>query len=76
VPGIEDKPNLRYRRDDQMFTLKDGKLRKFKLNKKTIISLFKNKESEVKKYFKSNKISIRDDEDLKLVFDNFKNDLR
>jgi len=76
VPGIEDKPNLRYRRDDQMFTLKDGKLRKFKLNKKTIISLFKNKESEVKKYFKSNKISVRDDADLKLVFDNFKNNLR
>tara|TARA_Y100000741_G_C18220591_1_gene545661 strand:+ start:732 stop:1403 length:672 start_codon:yes stop_codon:yes gene_type:complete len=75
VPGIEDKPNLRYRRDDQMFILKDDKLRKFKLNKKVVISLFKNNDGEIKKFIKNNKISLRDDAELKKLFDTFKNNL-
>jgi hypothetical protein len=48
-----------------------------KISKKSIILLFDNsKASQIKKFMKSNKISIRKDADLKLLFDNFKNDLK
>jgi hypothetical protein len=51
----------------------NGKISQIKSNKKAIIALFKkSNQKQVKSYMKSNKISIRDSKDLKLLFDNFK----
>ena len=51
----------------------NGKISQIKSNKKAIIALFKkSNQKEVKAFIKSNKISIRDSKDLKLLFDNFK----
>ena len=72
-PGIEDKPNLRYRKANMLQVLINGKISQIKSNKKAIIALFKkSNQKEVKAFIKSNKISIRDSKDLKLLFDNFK----
>ena len=46
-------------------------------NKKYISQLFEDsKQGEIKKFFKSKKISIRDDADLKLLFDSFQDNLK
>jgi len=75
--GIVEKPNLRFKRDDEIYIQQGEKKRMIKISKKSIILLFDNsKASLVKKFMKSNKISIRKDADLKLLFDNFKNDLK
>jgi hypothetical protein len=51
----------------------NGKISQIKSKKKAIIALFKkSNQKQVKSYMKSNKISIRDSKDLKLLFDNFK----
>ena len=75
--GIVEKPNLRFKRDDEIYIQQGEKKRMIKISKKSIILLFDNsKASQIKKFMKSNKISIRKDADLKLLFDNFKNDLK
>jgi hypothetical protein len=75
--GIVDKPNLRYKRADETFIEMNGKKRMIRINKKAIIELFNNsKASEIKKFIKSNKISIRDDAELKILFDTFQDDLK
>ena len=75
--GIVDKPNLRYKRADETFIEMNGKKRMIRINKKAIIELFNNsKASEIKKFIKSNKISIRDDAELKILFDTYQDDLK
>ena len=70
-PGIQDKPNLRYKKANSLFIVVNNKLSQIKLSKKAIIALFGKSNSKlVKTFMKKNKISIRDNKDLKLLFDN------
>ncbi len=72
-PGIEDKPNLRYRKANMLNVVINNKISQIKSNKKAIIALFsKYVQKKVKSFIKSNKINIRDSKDLKLLFDKFK----
>ena len=72
-PGIEDKPNLRYRKANMLNVVVNNKISQLKSTKKAIISLFsKSVQKKIKSYIKSNKINIRDSKDLKLLFDDFK----
>jgi len=75
-PGIEDKPNLRYRKANMLNLLVNNKINQIKTNKKAIITLFKkSKHKEIKSFMKINKISIRDKNDLDKLFTFFKKDL-
>ena len=75
-PGIEDKPNLRYRKANMLNLLVNSKINQIKTNKKAIISLFKkSKQKEIKSFMKTEKISIRDKNDLDKLFTFFKKDL-
>ena len=70
-PGIQDKPNLRYKKANSLFIVVNNKLSQIKLSKKAIVALFGKSNSKlVKTFIKKNKISIRDNKDLKLLFDN------
>ena len=72
-PGIEDKPNLRYRKANMLNVVINNKISQIKSNKKAIIALFsKSAQKKVKSFIKSNKINIRDSKDIKLLFDKFK----
>ena len=72
-PGIEDKPNLRYRKANMLNVVINTKISQIKSNKKAIIALFsKSAQKKVKSFIKSNKINIRDSKDIKLLFDKFK----
>ena len=75
--GIQDKPNLRYKNANKLYIQIGAKKTLIKVNKKYISQLFKDsKQGEIKKFFKSKKISIRDDADLKLLFDAFQDNLK
>ena len=53
-----------------------NKINQIKTNKKSIIALFnKSEQKKVKSFMKSNKISIRDSKDMKLLFDKFKDEI-
>jgi hypothetical protein len=58
-----------------MFNLVIGnKISQIKMTKKAVIALFeKSSQKQVKSFMKSNKISIRNNKDLELLFTNFKN---
>ena len=72
-PGIEDKPNLRYRKANMLNLVVNNKINQIKTNKKAIITLFKkSKHKEIKSFMKTNKISIRDKNDLNKLFTFFK----
>lgn len=72
-PGIEDKPNLRYRKANMLNLVVNNKISQIKTNKKAIITLFKkSKHKEIKSFLKTNKISIRDKNDLHKLFTFFK----
>ena len=71
-PGIQDKPNLRYKKVNSLFIKVNNKLSQIKLSKKAIIALFGKSNSKiVKTFMKKNKISVRDNNDLKVLFDNY-----
>ena len=75
-PGIEEKPNLRYRKANMLNLVVNSKINQIKTNKKAIISLFKkSKHKEIKSFMKTEKISIRDKNDLDKLFTFFKKDL-
>ena len=75
--GIQDKPNLRYKNANKLYIQIGAKKTLIKVNKKYISQLFEDsKQGEIKKFFKSKKISIRDDADLKLLFDSFQDNLK
>ena len=75
-PGIEDKPNLRYRKANMLHLVINNKISQVKSSKKSIISLFnKSEQKKVKSFIKSNRISVRDSKDLKLLFDKFKDEV-
>ena len=71
-PGIQDKPNLKYKKSNTLFIESNNKLSQIKVSKKAIIALFGKRNSKlVKTFMKKNKISVRDNKDLKLLFDNY-----
>ena len=73
-PGIEEKPNLRYRKANMFNLVIGNKISQIKMTKKAVIALFeKSSQKQVKSFMKSNKISIRNNKDLELLFTNFKN---
>ena len=73
-PGIEEKPNLRYRKANMFNLIIENKISQIKMTKKAIIALFeKSIQKQVKSFMKSNKISIRNNNDLELLFTKFKN---
>ena len=75
--GIQDKPNLRYKKADKLYIQSGDKKKLIKVNKKYISKLFEDsKQGEIKKFLKAKKISIRDDADLKLLFDAFQDNLK
>ncbi len=75
-PGIEDKPNLRFRKANMLHLVINNKISQVKSSKKSIIALFnKSEQKKVKSFIKSNKISVRDSKDLKLLFDKFKDEV-
>jgi len=70
-------PNLRYKNANKLYIQIGAKKTLIKVNKKYISQLFEDsKQGEIKKFFKSKKISIRDDADLKLLFDSFQDNLK
>jgi len=75
--GIQDKPNLRYKNANKLYIQIGAKKTLIKVNKKYISRLFEDsQQGEIKKFFKAKKISIRDDADLKLLFDAFQDNLK
>jgi len=75
--GIQAKPNLRYKNANKLYIQVGDKKTLIKVNKKYISGLFEDsKQGEIKKFFKANKISIRDDADLKLLFDAFQDNIK
>ena len=68
---------MRYKNANQLYIQIGGQKTLIKVNKKYISRLFEDsKQGEIKKFFKAKKISIRDDEDLKLLFDAFQDNLK
>jgi hypothetical protein len=75
-PGIEEKPNLRYRKANMFNLIIGNKISQIKMTKKAVLALFeKSSQKQVKSFMKSNKISIRNNNDLELLFTNFKNQI-
>ena len=76
-PGIQDVPNLIYRKNDELFLKYKSNKKLIKRNRKSFIAMFSpNKQGEIKKFIKKNKISVRDDKEIKLLFDTYKDDVR
>jgi hypothetical protein len=72
-PGIQQKPNLIYKKVSRIFIESNNKISEIKASKKAIIAMFGNSnEKKIKSFIKKNKISIRDSKMLKLLFDSFK----
>ena len=55
-------------RMDDYFTYSDGKIQKYKPSKSNMVEVFGDKESEIKKLIKDEKLSHKNEEDLKRVF--------
>ena len=76
-PGIQDVPNLIYRKNDELFLKYKSNKKLIKRNRKSFVAMFSpNKQGEIKKFIKKNKISVRDDKEIKLLFDTYKDDVR
>lgn len=75
-PGIQDIPNLVYRKIDEIFLKLKSNKKLIKRNRKSFISMFSSeKQGEIKKFIKKNKISVRDDQEVKLLFDTYKDNI-
>lgn len=53
---------------DDYYTYKSGKIEKFKPSKGNIMDLFADKQGEIKKLIKDEKLSFKNEEDLKRIF--------
>jgi hypothetical protein len=60
-------------RMDDYFTYQSGKIDKFKASKGSVMDLFADKQGDVKKLIKDEKLSFKKDEDLKRMFDFYNN---
>ena len=71
-PGIQERPDLRYRRNNSIFLYHNKRFRYIERRKNFLISMFsKSKTKEINTFYKKNKISPRDDQELKLLFIEF-----
>ena len=76
-PGIQDVPNLIYRKNDELFLKYKSNKKLIKRNRKSFVAMFSpSKQGEIKKFIKKNKISVRDDQEIKLLFDTYKENVR
>jgi hypothetical protein len=60
--------NAKYLKDGIYFKAEDNTVTAFKPKKKSVVTLFPNKSSEVSDYIKGNKLNVKDENDLVKVF--------
>jgi len=71
-PGIQEKPDPRYRKNNSVFLYYKKRFTYIERRKNFLISMFdKSKSKEINTFYKKNKISPRDDNELKSLFINF-----
>ena len=76
TPGIQDKPDPKYRKKNSVFLYYNDKFNYVERRKSFLISMFdKNVSKDVNTFIKKNKISPRDDQELKTLFVKFHNSL-
>jgi len=56
----------------KFYLLKDNELTKIKLNKKSVLNIFQNKQNLVKTYVKKNKLNYKNIDDIVRIFNHFK----
>lgn len=71
-PGIQEKPDPRFRKNNSLFLYYKERFTYIERRKNFLISMFKNSMSkEINNFYKKNKISPRDDNELKMLFIEF-----
>ena len=71
-PGIQEKPDPRYRKSNSVFLYYNDRFTYIERRKNFLISMFqKSKSKEINTFYKKNKISPRDDNELKELFIQF-----
>ena len=71
-PGIQEKPDPRFRRNNSLFLYYKGRFTYIERRKTFLISMFHNSMSkQINTFYKKNKISPRDDNELKTLFIEF-----
>ena len=71
-PGIQEKPDPRFRRNNTVFLYYKERFTYIERRKNFLISMFdKSKTKEINNFYKKNKISPRDDNELKILFIEF-----
>ena len=71
-PGIQEKPDPRYRRNNSVFLYYKDRFTYIERRKNFLISMFhKSKSKEINTFYKKNKISPRDNKELKALFIEF-----
>lgn len=71
-PGIQEKPDPRFRRNNSLFLYYKERFTYIERRKTFLISMFKNsKTKDINTFYKKNKISPRDDSELKMLFVEF-----
>ena len=71
-PGIQEKPDPRFRRNNSLFLYYKERFTYIERRKTFLISMFKNsKTKDINTFYKKNKISPRDDNELKMLFVEF-----
>ena len=71
-PGIQEKPDPRYRKNNSVFLYYNDRFTYIERRKNFLISMFqKSKSKEINTFYKKNKISPRDDNELKELFIEF-----
>ena len=69
TPGIQEKPELTYRRKNSILLYVDNKFKKIERRKKFILSMFSStKSKEINSFMKKNKISPSNNKDLSILF--------
>ena len=71
-PGIQEKPDPRFRRNNSLFLFYKDRFTYIERRKTFLISMFqKSKTKDINNFYKKNKISPRDDNELKMLFVEF-----
>lgn len=72
TPGIQDKPDPKYRKKNSVFLYHKDRFNYVERRKSFLISMFdKNMAKEINTFMKKNKISPRDNDELKSLFNEF-----
>ena len=76
TPGIQDKPDPQYRKKNSVFLYYKERFNYVERRKSFLISMFnKNMAKEINTFMKKNKISPRDNDELKSLFNKFHSSL-